>query len=42
MAETGDMFLDRRNRFLDHLLARFAESFNDYALSFIRTQKIRI
>lgn len=26
------VFLDRRNRFLDHLLARFAEQFNDYAL----------
>ncbi|MCB0563233.1 MAG: hypothetical protein KDD01_02530 [Phaeodactylibacter sp.] len=25
-------YLDRRNRFLDHLLARFAESFSDYAL----------
>jgi hypothetical protein len=25
-------FLDRRNRFLDHLLARFGEQFNDYAL----------
>lgn len=26
------IFLDRRNRFLDHLLARFGEQFNDYAL----------
>lgn len=26
------VFEDRRSRFLDHLLARFAESFNDYAL----------
>ncbi|MEO6455349.1 MAG: hypothetical protein ABIN97_14810 [Ginsengibacter sp.] len=25
-------FLDRRNRFLDHLLARFGEEFNEYAL----------
>jgi hypothetical protein len=25
------LFEDRRGRFLDHLLARFAESFNDYA-----------
>jgi len=32
LTETADIFLDRRNRFLDHLLARFAESFNDYAL----------
>jgi hypothetical protein len=30
--ESKDLFDDRRNRFLDHLLARFAESFNDYAL----------
>ncbi|HEU4717995.1 MAG TPA: hypothetical protein VFU15_09180, partial [Bacteroidia bacterium] len=25
-------YLQRRNRFLDHLMARFAESFNDYAM----------
>jgi len=30
--EQKDVFEDRRSRFLDHLLARFAESFNDYAL----------
>ncbi len=30
--EPKDVFEDRRGRFLDHLLARFAESFNDYAL----------
>ncbi|MFT3933660.1 MAG: hypothetical protein QM726_08610 [Chitinophagaceae bacterium] len=30
--ETKDVFEDRRSRFLDHMLARFAESFNDYAL----------
>lgn len=30
--ETREQFADRRNRFLDHMLARFAESFNDYAL----------
>ena len=30
--ETKSVFEDRRSRFLDHLLARFAESFNDYAL----------
>jgi len=30
--EAKDIFEDRRGRFLDHLLARFAESFNDYAL----------
>lgn len=30
--ETHPEYLDRRNRFLDHLLARFAERFTDYAL----------
>ncbi len=30
--EPKDSFEERRNRFLDHLLARFAESFNDYAM----------
>ncbi len=30
--ETNETFLDRRNRFLDHLMSRFAESFNDYVL----------
>lgn len=32
LVESNEEFLDRRNRFLDHMLARFAESFNDYAL----------
>jgi hypothetical protein len=33
VAAGGDpVFLDRRNRFLDHMLARFGEQFNDYAL----------
>jgi hypothetical protein len=32
LVENNDDFLDRRNRFLDHMLARFAENFNDYAL----------
>lgn len=32
LIENRDTFLDRRNHFLDHLLARFAETFNDYAL----------
>ncbi len=31
-AETRQSFLERRNRFLDHLIARFAESFTDYAM----------
>ncbi len=30
--ESNTTFIDRRNRFLDHLMARFAESFNDYVL----------
>lgn len=29
--ESNETFIDRRNRFLDHLMARFAESFNEYA-----------
>lgn len=28
--ENGPLFFQRRNQFLDHLLARFAENFNDY------------
>lgn len=32
LSETHREYLDRRNRFLDHLLARFAENFSDYAL----------
>lgn len=31
MVETDGEFIDRRNRFLDHLLARFAESFGEFA-----------
>ncbi|MCR8557643.1 hypothetical protein KXD93_08315 [Mucilaginibacter sp. BJC16-A38] len=30
--EERETFLDRRNRFLDHLMSRFAESFNEYVL----------
>lgn len=30
--ETNEVFLDRRNRFLDHLMSRFGESFNEYVL----------
>lgn len=33
LAETPAEFLERRNRFLDHLLARFGESFGDYAMT---------
>lgn len=32
MAETEPEFLERRNRFLDHILARFGEQFSEYAL----------
>lgn len=32
LSETEEAFLDRRNRLLDHLMARFAERFSDYAL----------
>ena len=32
LAETPTEFEERRNRFLDHILARFGEQFNDYAL----------
>jgi len=32
LIESQDTFYDRRNRFLDHLLARFSESFTDYVL----------
>src|SRR5262249_40938504 len=32
MTETVPEFYERRNRFLDHLLARFGEQFTEYAL----------
>lgn len=32
MTETTAEFYERRNRFLDHLMARFGEQFSDYAL----------
>ena len=32
LAETEEVYLDRRSRALDHLLSRFAERFADYAL----------
>lgn len=35
-SEKPEEFLDRRNRFLDHMLARFAESFADYAVMLLR------
>ncbi|MBV7530224.1 hypothetical protein [Chitinophaga sp. sic0106] len=33
LVETQQQRYDRRNRFLDHLIARFAETFNDYVLT---------
>ncbi len=32
LAEDKTTYLDRKNRFLNHLMARFAEQFNNYAL----------
>lgn len=32
LAETQPEFLERRNRFLDHIMARFGEQFGEYAL----------
>ncbi len=32
LLEPREVFYDRRNRFLDHLLGRFSESFREYAL----------
>ena len=32
LAETREEFLERRNRFLNHLLSRFGEQFSEYAL----------
>ena len=32
LVESPTEFLERRNRFLDHLLARFGESFGEYAM----------
>ncbi len=31
-SETSDLFTERKNKLLDHLLARFGESFNDYVI----------
>lgn len=36
LAESPSEWRDRRNRFLDHLLSRFGESFADYALMLYR------
>jgi uncharacterized protein len=33
ISETNELFSERRNRFLDHLLARFCESMTEYSLT---------
>ena len=45
LVESRETFYQRRNGFLDHLLGRFAESFNDYVLllyHIVGTDKVRI
>lgn len=42
LIETEDVFDDRRNRFLDHLLARFAETFNNYVFLLYTADKEKI
>ncbi len=42
LTETEDGFLERRNRVLDHLIARFAERFADYALMSFRLSGDRL
>ena len=37
--ETKEEFYKRRNQFLDHLMARFAESFNEYVLMLYRVRQ---
>lgn len=37
--ETQTVFYDRRNRALDHLIARFGESFNDYVFMMYQVQQ---
>jgi uncharacterized protein YegP (UPF0339 family) len=39
--EDPETYGDRRNRFLDHLLGRFAESFGDYVLLNYRMDKVK-
>lgn len=36
LTEPRELYLERRNRFLNHLLARFAEGLTDYALMTVR------
>ncbi|MCY1268270.1 hypothetical protein D9M70_167310 [compost metagenome] len=42
LSETEEGFLERRNRVLDHLIARFAERFADYALLSFRLSGDRL
>ena len=37
--EDDNLFYDRRNRFLDHLISRFSESFNDYVFMMFTMQQ---
>ena len=39
LSESRTRFFDRRNRAMDHLIARFAENFNDYVLALYASQK---
>jgi uncharacterized protein YegP (UPF0339 family) len=39
LIETDATLYERRNRFLDHLIARFAETFNDYVLTLYASKK---
>ncbi|MCB9287767.1 MAG: hypothetical protein H6560_10655 [Lewinellaceae bacterium] len=41
ITERPSQYNERRNRFLDHLLARFSESFSDYGLLMYRASKKR-
>jgi hypothetical protein len=41
MAETETEFHERRNRFLNHLMARFGEQFGDYALLLTNAEGIK-
>lgn len=42
LIETKDTFFDRRNRFLDHLMGRFAETFNNYVFLLYTADKEKI
>lgn len=38
LTETQPEFLERRNRFLDHIMARFGQQFSEYALLLTKQQ----